>query len=440
MSFLLIKFNFVAMKSSTNILSTEIKGFLFKLLLPLVLILGSYSLRSQTTTALQMNMEWLSSTSNTADFQIRLKNTGSSAVTFNGLVIRGVHAPDLTTGTITWTALNDNTLEGWLNWPNTGTTDLPYISGQRKLSFTSANNIFNSITAQTIPSGTGVVVGTFRLATTTTWSPDSDFGFTWEMTSGGVVGYVDGASFVTDIQHYGVTGGQICGQCLTVTASSAQPLNQTPPPSSSTLTGDATICSGASTNLSVAVTGGISPYTVTVTDGTINYSATGASPVSIAVSPTATSSYSIVSVTGGGTGTGNSGSATVTVTPKPAVVTTNATICSGATYTWSANATGYTTGQTALTITNDGCTANQVLNLTVTPKPADIVTNATICSGATYTWSVNNEQYTASGAVTITNDGCTANQVLNLTVTPKPADIVTNATICFTCCILCIVN
>jgi len=316
MSFLRIKFNFVAMKSSTNILSTEIKGFLFKLLLPLVLILGSYSLRSQTTTALQMDMEWLSSTSNTADFQIRLKNTGSSAVTFNGLIIRGVHALDLTTGTISWRALNDNTLPGWSNWPNTGTTNLPYNSTTRKLNFSSSNTIFNDSTAPAIPSGAGVVVGTFRLATTTTWSPDSDFGFAWEMTSGGVVGYVDDSSFVTNIQHYGVSGGTICGQCLTVTAPSAQPLNQTPPPSSSTLTGDATICSGASTNLSVAVTGGISPYTVTVTDGTINYSATGASPVSIAVSPTATSSYSIVSVTGGGTGTGNSGSATVTVNKK----------------------------------------------------------------------------------------------------------------------------
>jgi hypothetical protein len=332
MSFLLIKFNFVAMKSSTNILSADIKGFLFKLLLPLVLILGSYSLRSQTT-ALQMDMEWLSSTSNTADFQIRLKNTGSSAVTFNGLVIRGVHAPDLTTGTITWTALNDNTLEGWLNWPNTGTTDLPYISGQRKLNFTSSNNIFNSLTAQTIPSGTGVVVGTFRLATTTTWSPDSDFGFAWEMTSGGVVGYVDGASFVTSIQHYDVSGGTICGQCLTVTAPSAQPLNQTPPPSSSTLTGDATICSGASTNLSVAVTGGQAPYTVTVTDGTNTYIASGASPVSIAVSPTVTSSYSIVSVSGGGTGTGNTGSATVTVNQPTLLgsIQGATTICAGST-------------------------------------------------------------------------------------------------------------
>ena len=59
------------MKSSTKVLLTEIKGFLFKILLPSVLILVSHSLRAQTTTAIQMDMEWLSSTSNTADFQIR---------------------------------------------------------------------------------------------------------------------------------------------------------------------------------------------------------------------------------------------------------------------------------------------------------------------------------------------------------------------------------
>ena len=393
MSFLLIKFNFVAMKSSTNILSTEIKGFLFKLLLPLVLILGSYSLRSQTTTALQMNMEWLSSTSNTADFQIRLKNTGTSAVTFNALVIRGVHAPDLTTGTITWMALNDNPLPEWLNWPNTGTTNLPYTEASRKLSFSSANNIFNSLTAQAIPSGAGVLLGTFRISTTSTWSPDSDFGFTWEMTSGGVVGYVDGANFVTDIQHYGVSGGTICGQCLTVTASSAQPLNQTPPPSSSILTGDATICSGATTNLSVAVTGGISPYTVTVTDGTNNYSATGSSPVIIAVSPTANSTYNILSVTGGGTGTGNSGSATVTVNQPTLLgsIQGTTTICAGSTTTLSNINSGGTWSSSNISVAS------------INPSSGVVTANNVGISGSTtITYSYTNMNGCASSPVTTT--------------------------------------
>ena len=68
-------------------------------------------------------------------------------------------------------------------------------------------------------------------------------------------------------------------------------------PTAEVLTGTATICAGASTNLSFAVTGGTAPYTVTVTNGTVNYSATGASPVTIPVSPSVTSTYTIVSVT-----------------------------------------------------------------------------------------------------------------------------------------------
>ncbi|NDC29042.1 MAG: hypothetical protein EBZ94_06870, partial [Crocinitomicaceae bacterium] len=269
------------------------------------------------TSALRMDMEWLSSTASTADFQIRLTNTGTIPVKFNALIIRGVHSPSITTGTITWKALNDNTLPGWLNWPNTGTTDLPYISSQRKLNFSSSNGIFTSATAQAIPSGSGVVMGTFRMSTTTNWVPNSNFGFVWEMTSGGVVGYVNGASTVTNIQPFGtVSTATTCASCLEVTASSAQPLN-TIAPLSAVLSGHVSICATTSTNLSVAVSGGQAPYTVTITDGTNNYTATGASPLSIAVSPSATSTYSISSVTGGITGTGT-GSATVSVTPVPA--------------------------------------------------------------------------------------------------------------------------
>ena len=184
------------------------------------------------TVSVKMDMEWLSSTSNTADFQIRLTSTGSTVVKLNALIIRGVHAPKITTGTITWKALNDNTLPEWLAWPQMGSTNLPYISSQRKLNFSSATNIFTNETAPIIPTDKGVVVGTFRISTTTTWNPNTDFGFTWEMTTGGVVGYVN---FETEsstsllpvgFMHYGPTTNTTIGKCLTVTAPSAQPLNK----------------------------------------------------------------------------------------------------------------------------------------------------------------------------------------------------------------------
>ena len=185
-----------------------------------------------STVSVRMDMEWLSSTTNTADFQIRLTSTGTTAVKFNALIIRGVHSSKITTGTITWKALNDNTDPSWLGWPQKGTTNLPYISGTRKLNFSSATNIFTNETAPIIPTGTGVVVGTFRVSTSTTWNPNTDFGFVWEMTTGGIVGYVnfDKSSSTTALPigfvHYGPITNTAIGKCLTVTAPSAQILNK----------------------------------------------------------------------------------------------------------------------------------------------------------------------------------------------------------------------
>ena len=184
------------------------------------------------TVSVKMDMEWLSSTTNTADFQIRLTNTGTSVIKLNALIIRGVHSPKITTGTITWKALNDNTDPSWLGWPNKGTTNLPYISGQRKLNFSSATNIFTNETSPIIPTGTGVVVGTFRVSTTTTWNPNSDFGFVWEMTTGGVIGYINfetqstTSPLAVGFMHYGPTTNTAIGKCLTVTAPSVQILNK----------------------------------------------------------------------------------------------------------------------------------------------------------------------------------------------------------------------
>jgi uncharacterized protein len=120
---------------------------------------------------------------------------------------------------------------------------------------------------------------------------------------------------------------------------------------------------------------------------------------------------------------------TVTITPKPAEIVTTETICSGATYTWAVDGNIYSTN-TTVTVINDGCTADQKLILTVTPKPTEIVTTETICSGTTYTWAVDGNVYSTNTTVTVVNDGCTADQKLILTVTPKPTEIVTTETIC----------
>ena len=247
-------------------------------------------------------------------------------------------------------------------------------------------------------------------------------------------------------------------------------------PTASVLSGDATICTGSSINLSVAVTGGTAPYTVTVTDGINNYTATGASPVSIPVSPTTTSTYSIVSVTGGGSGTGNTGTATVIVTPIPTatiIAGSATTFCSGGSvvlyasggtsYLWSTGATtasitATTSGIYYATVTNaNGCSgiSNSIV-VTVIASPTAIITATgplTFCSGGSvvlyasggtsYIWSNGSTSvgtsstYTASttGSYTVIAtevNGCTATSAATvLTISPSSTNS-TNITACGT--------
>ncbi|WP_131725757.1 hypothetical protein, partial [Flavobacterium sp. Root186] len=119
----------------------------------------------------------------------------------------------------------------------------------------------------------------------------------------------------------------------------------------------------------------------------------------------------------------------INITSKPETVTTNENICFGQTYTWLVDGNTYNTSGT-YKVTNDGCTADQVLNLTVTPKPDDVVTTESICSGQTFTWLIDGNTYSTSGTYKVENNECTADQVLNLTVTPKPDDVVTTESIC----------
>ena len=111
-------------------------------LLSLFMFLLSFSSMAQSTYEIKageqitMSLEWLSSTTTTADFQVRLTNTGNLPVQFNSIIVRGTHAENLMTagGTLSWVALNNNTNSSWNNWPNF-TNALPYKVDKRMLNY-----------------------------------------------------------------------------------------------------------------------------------------------------------------------------------------------------------------------------------------------------------------------------------------------------------------
>jgi hypothetical protein len=80
-------------------------------------------------------------------------------------------------------------------------------------------------------------------------------------------------------------------------------------------------------------------------------------------------------------------------------------------------------------VTNDGCTADQVLVLTVALNQLKYATQLQSVL-AKLILGINETAYTLAGTYLVTNDGCTADQELVLTVTPKPTKVSTPVTIC----------
>ncbi|MDN4166603.1 T9SS type A sorting domain-containing protein [Cytophagales bacterium LB-30] len=103
---------------------------------------------------------------------------------------------------------------------------------------------------------------------------------------------------------------------------------------SASVGGTATICEGASTNLTFTMVGGAGPYDVEYTDGTDTFQENGLlNGGTVSVNPTVNTSYSIVSVTDTddliSIGV-QPGTATITVNPTPtAALSGTATICEG---------------------------------------------------------------------------------------------------------------
>ena len=120
----------------------------------------------------------------------------------------------------------------------------------------------------------------------------------------------------------------------------------------------------------------------------------------------------------------------LTVSARAADIVTNETICQGTSFVW--NGLSYSAAGT-YTIAGIGCEANQILNLTVSSSSQDVVTNAEICQGGSYAWSANGQTYLEEGVYTfesIDANGCPFQMILMLSVTTNGDDIVTNANIC----------
>ena len=348
---------------------------------------------------LVMSLEWICSTTNTADFQVRLTNTGSVPLTFNALIVRGIHAPTLTTGAISWQALNDNTIPEWLAWPQF-TTNLAYNAITRQLNFSSNVIIFNSLTAPPLAQGSNVIVGTFRMFTSTTWVPNSNFNFVWAPT-GAVNCYLPGMTTVTTFQQTGFSSNISCGQCLTVTASIAQPLNL----SAATSPANQSFCSAATVSDLSASPLYISPQIASILWYDTPTGGTALNPTTLLSTGTYYASQMV-----NGCESATRAATTVNITPS----TTNTTqISACGTYTWANNGQAYTASGTY-----SGTTANcviETLNLTISPS----TTNTTqISACGTYTWANNGQAYTASGTYSGTTANCVT-EILDLTITPS---------------------
>ena len=111
---------------------------------------------------------------------------------------------------------------------------------------------------------------------------------------------------------------------------------------------------------------------------------------------------------------------------------TNITICSDETYTWSENNVTYngSNGNTSVTVEGSSsvdangaatCAADQTLNITVTPEPTPVVTDVTICSDETYVWAFNSVTYNGTaGTQTVFVEGANCAADQTLNITVTP--------------------
>jgi hypothetical protein len=279
--------------------------------------------------------------------------------------------------------------------------------------------------AATIPStGNGIWYGTYRITNTVAFATNAVMTFTPVLNSS------PSTKTRTSVAAYvnGVISGGVAFTVLgsTTVQSALRVLNIVPYPTI-TLNQPAGTCptAGAAIVTDPVCFGGLGSADITLSPVPVpvsgSYSVDGGAAASYSTNPFTVSGLS-------------QGSHTVTVTNDPNCApfdvvfsvggpssnptnTTTQSACD--TYTWSVNGATYTqTGTYTGTSTNaQGCTVNEILDLTITPSTS----NTTVQSACdSYTWSVNNTNYTQSGTYTSVT-GCNT-EILDLTITPSTSN------------------
>ncbi|MEI7596162.1 MAG: T9SS type A sorting domain-containing protein, partial [Bacteroidota bacterium] len=315
-----------------------------------------------------------------------------------------------------------------------GTTQKSGISGAMNVNPTSSTFIASQSTAaQTICIGNSfnpislVLVGTNK---TYQW-----YSNTVPVSTGGNIitgainsAYTPDATSVGVVYYYCV----VTTDCGTAASPVSGAFTVNPLPTAS-LSGTTSICYGATTNLTMTLTG-LGPWNITYTDGTTQTTITGiiSSPKIVSVSPNATSTYSITAVSDANCFGNSFGStATITVNPLPVPVTIASpdTICKGLSselstsggvnYTWYSIPPGYTsnvynptvsptiTTQYLVQVTDgNGCLNTSKIDVVVNNLPTISAGNdVTICNGADTTLNASGGvSYVWSPASSLSNN------------------------------------
>ncbi len=288
----------------------------------------------------------------------------------------------------------------------TGTCTSTVTSNSITMSVTSVSI---SASATTICSGSSV---TFTTTTTNAGTPT----YVWKKNGGTIGGATASTYSVSTLANNDVITCVMTptGSCTTPQTSTGITMTVNARPSTAVLaagTGATTICNGSSANVKVTVTGGLSPYSVVYSGGTVN---SYVSAANISVSPSTTTTYTLTSVTdaNGCTATTPSGTPTVTVNSRPSTAVLAAgtgatTICNGSSANVKVTVTG---GLSPYSVVYSGGTVNSYVsaaNISVSPSTTTTytLTSVTDANGCTAT--------TPSGTPTVTVNARPSTAVLS---------------------------